>query len=223
MIKNRFKFITKLREKKFSEKDIELAMFAYDLAKSAHRNMLRDGGERFFEHPRALVYILLDEIGSTNINEVIKLLLHDVGEDTAMFGSIKDSYQQFVRSATFRLTRAFNTDVASGVIHLTKPEVDNLYFKNKADVMNFYIAELVKYPTDFLLKMIDRLHNLRSLVKSDLKKINKQVKETREVLLPAFESVMLARETNGTFWHRCKTLHVKILNELSQLDDVMAA
>ncbi len=52
--------------------------------------------------------------------------------------------------------------------------------------MEFYILDLTRKPKIFLLKMIDRLHNLRSLIKSDLNKIRKQVIETEEVLNPAF-------------------------------------
>lgn len=221
MEENRKKFIYKLQKNGFEQIDIDLAMYAYDLSKFAHRPQKRDGGERYFNHPRETAIILLDEIGTTDINEVIIQLLHDTGEDTGMFGNIIESYELFKRTAIFRLTKSFNVEVSHGVIVYTKPHVDGVYFKDKAYMIDFYITQLKDNPKIFLLKMLDRLHNLRSLPEINLTKVEKQIKETREVLLPAFESVIKLDIVSDDLYERGKKVQLKIFQELFKLEKVL--
>ena len=185
---NRATFLKRL-EGRFSEEEIENIDFAYDLAKEAHRTAVRDEGMRYFEHPRSGCLIMIDELGLYDRDLLISFLLHDVGEDTPMFGNVTKSYDVFVEKARLRLTKLFGEKVADTVIRLTKPSVENVRFNSKQETFDFYVKELAKNEDAVLLKMVDRLHNLRTLPSDKPEKIEKQLRETRDVLLPIFEAV----------------------------------
>lgn len=177
--------------KHFLQEDIDEIMFAYDVSKEAHRTHKRDTGERYFEHPRAGVLIILDELKWYDKDAIIAFLLHDTGEDTPLFGSNKTTYEEFVRIAKFRIERIFNEKVAKFVLALTKPFIDNVQFTNKKEVTEYYLNGLSEDLEISLLKKVDRLHNLRTSP-TDLDSIYKTrrtVKETIEVYLPLFKSI----------------------------------
>lgn len=188
VLENRETFLRRL-EGKFSPEDIENIDFAYDLAKEAHRTAVRDEGMRYFEHPRSGCLIMLDELDLYDRDLLISFLLHDVGEDTPMFGNITKSYDEFVFKARLRLVKLFGEKVADIVIRLTKPSVENIRFNSKQEAFDFYVKELAKNEDAVLLKMVDRLHNLRTLPQNRPEKIEKQIRETVEVFLPVFEAV----------------------------------
>lgn len=185
---NREAFFKRL-EGKFSKEEIASIDFAYDIAKEAHRPAFRDGGMRYFEHPRAGCLIMTDELGLYDRDLLISFLLHDVGEDTPMFGNITKSYDEFREKAQLRLKKVFGDKVADTVIRLTKPFIENIRFHNKQEVYDFYCEELKESEDAILLKMIDRLHNLRTLLTDNPEKIKKQIQETRDMYLPIFETV----------------------------------
>ncbi len=187
-LENRETFLKRL-EGKFSLDEIENIDFAYDLAKEAHRTAVRDEGMRYFEHPRSGCLIMIDELGLYDRDLLISFLLHDVGEDTPMFGNVTKSYDEFVMKARLRLNKLFGDKVAEIVIRLTKPSVENIRFNSKQEAFDFYVKELAKNEDAVLLKMVDRLHNLRTLPVNKPEKIEKQILETREVFLPIFEAV----------------------------------
>lgn len=173
----------------FTESDIRLIEYAYDLSKEAHRTHVRDSGERYFEHPRAGALILLDELGICDRDLIISFFLHDTGEDSPIFGNRITSYERFKKDFVFRLTALFGKRVAEITLKLTKPEVDGETFFTKEEVKEFYIGELQTDEDAILLKMVDRLHNLRTLSNCKKEKVLNQIKETEEVYLPIFSSI----------------------------------
>lgn len=188
MIENRLTFITRLVHH-LSQQDIDLVMFAYDLSKEAHRTQKRQKGGRYFEHPRAGCIILMDELGVYEPALLISFLLHDVGEDTPLFGNVTDGYAEFIRTAQFRIARIFGDHIADTVIRLTKPHVDEFTkdFTSKSQMMQHYLTELAKNEDSLVGKAIDRLHNLRS-PSPKIGWAEKQIQETREFLLPLFKT-----------------------------------
>lgn len=185
---NRETFLKRL-EGKFSPEQIENIDFAYDIAKESHRPQSRESGERYFEHPRAGCLIMLDELEFYDYDSLVSFLLHDTGEDTPIWGNITDSYDTFVKKARLRLMRVFNEKIADTVIRLTKPSVDNKKFHTKDQAFEFYINQLQESEDALLGKMVDRLHNLRSLAGNKPEKIQKQIKETEEVYVPLFKTI----------------------------------
>lgn len=159
-IENRQTFLDRLQGH-FSQTDIDLIEFAYDLAKEAHRTQKRDRGGRYFEHPRAGCIIMMDELGLYDKDMLIAFLFHDVGEDTPLLGNRNEYYDDFISKAKFRLGLLFGDKVADIVIRLTKPEIDEKRFFSKEETTTYYNSELLKSEEAIVGKEIDRLHNLR--------------------------------------------------------------
>lgn len=181
-------FLGRLTDK-FEEKDIGLIEFAYDMSKEAHRTQSRDGGLRYFEHPRAGCLILMDELGVYDPDLLVAFLLHDVGEDTPLLGNRKLSYEKFAATLGARVSPIFGSRVADTVLRLTKPAVGTASFMTKGEAFQFYIGELKKSEDAIILKMVDRLHNLRSLPLHKPSWIKKQIEETESVYMPIFTAL----------------------------------
>lgn len=171
-----------------SETDQKLIDFAYDIAKESHRPQQRDGGERYFEHVRAVAIVLMDECKLIEPDLIIAALLHDSIEDSATFGNAKLAYTFWKAVARFRIAKAFNEHVAQIVITLTKPKVDGDEINTKEQSREIYFQNLRKAEPDALLiKMCDRLHNLRSLAGTTQEKRDRIIKETEEIYYPLLE------------------------------------
>ncbi|MFA5933626.1 MAG: hypothetical protein WC795_00140 [Candidatus Paceibacterota bacterium] len=225
----RASFLARL-ENRFSKVDIQRIMFAYDIAKEAHRPAKRDSGERYFDHPRALAIIAMDELGWYDANMLCGLLLHDTGEDTPIWGNITKSYDAWLESATYRLQKSFSPTVANYVIRLTKPFPDGIRFKNKDEAFDFYIkynlfgngshiSSVLFNASVIFLKMIDRLHNLRSLQAGMEPKIRKTIKETEEVYMKDFEITAKCELLSDVQKADAQKLLTLIKQELKNLKD----
>ena len=185
--------------KKFTNLDRReflLIDWAYDLAKLAHRGQVRDSGERYFEHVRRVALILADICHITDYRIICMALLHDVGEDTVGLGNRKvwlpydnqTAYDQWMEVAYFRLQQ-FGDFVAKGVIALTKPDKGDPFFGSRENAHRFYMDRLWDEDTPpevVLVKMADRLDNLRSLVGNTEAKQQKTVLETRADYIDLF-------------------------------------
>ena len=214
MIENRQTFIERLKRHSASSFDVDMIMLAYDVSKEAHRTRTRDSGERYFEHPRALVIIALDELGWYDRDVICALFLHDAGEDSPIFGNRTAGWDSFVSTATYRISRMFNENVAEIVIALTKPEVDGIRFFVKKETGEYYLSNIMKEEKVLRCKAIDRLHNLRTSGSDTLaviKKSKRTLEETKEVYLPLF------RKINGVDGVKEKLLH-KITTECKRLE-----
>jgi len=216
-IENRENFKKRLQGN-FIPEEIDEIMFAYDLSKEAHRTHKRDSGERYFEHPRAGAIIILDELGWYDKNALIAFLLHDTGEDSPIFGSNKLTYEEFARTLKWRVGKIFDSEVVELIVLLTKPFIDNVQFKTKEESQKHYLGELQKNPKALLLKMVDRLHNLRSLKDCDFEKVEKIYKETESVYLKIFLS--LANKTEWEHNNKTTTLLKKIKEKMSVIKKI---
>lgn len=131
----------------------------------------------------------------------IAFLLHDVGEDTTLFGDRNTlPWWKFVAICTNRVSRLFGPRVAELVVTMTKPGKIDGGWETKDEMMKTYLGKLSGDYHAILLKMIDRLHNLNSLPQDDPKRIEKQVAETRDLLIPMFKKGidMATKAGNGS-------------------------
>jgi GTP pyrophosphokinase len=193
---NRKTFNGRLR--KFSKNEQKNIEWAYDLAKESHRTQVRQNGERYFEHARGVALIILDEFKIKDSDMVIAALLHDVGEDTPTLGPIL--YSKWKQTATYRLTRNFNNDVAKMIIALTKARIDGKEIKNKKQMYKMYYSGLHKANTKTkLVKLADRLYNLRTMSDLPKEKIEKNIKETNEIYLPIFKNIKGIYKTQANY------------------------
>lgn len=148
-----------------SQKDLENIEDAYTLSKYGHRNQLRDQGMRYFEHPKEVALILVDELGIYDSEMIIMALLHDIIEDT------------FILSA-HGLKKLFGDRVLEGLGYLTKVDTVQHYIERMEECSDMGVI---------IVKFADRLHNLRTLDGVTKEKKERKLKETRELYLPLLE------------------------------------
>lgn len=145
---------------------------AYDYAKDAFRGKSREGGERYFEHVRAVTLILIDYLRVKDYRIIIAAILHDLVED--------------VPSWTIdRVRRDFGDYVALLVEYLSKPPKS---FGTKAERDRAYHGRFRAAPREFFLpKLADRWHNTLTLGACPKEKRERKLAETREHYLPYAE------------------------------------
>lgn len=130
------------------KEDSQAIRKAYETAVQAHREQRRKSGEPYILHPIAVARICAEEIG-LGPTAIVAALLHDVVEDTDLtLGDIQ---------------RDFGERVARIVDGLTK--LDDVYKLESAQAENFkkVLSTLVDDVRVVLIKMADRLHNMRTL------------------------------------------------------------
>lgn len=215
--RNRFLFEQKLSS--FDQYGHRKIMFAYTLAKAALKTQQRESGERSFEHAREVALILLSElkkvngVGITDPDIIEAALLHDTLEDTSIFGSsyalrpLSDdedtefrqiTYSEWKEEVYWNISEAFSPKVAEMVLGVTKPKPDGAELPTQEDADQMYIEGLKEaLPDTILIKMPDRLHNLRTLLASTPEKQARKIKETEEIYFPIFEQArdVYPRET----------------------------
>lgn len=130
------------------EEDLERIKKAYDLAREAHKNQKRVSGEPYILHPIQVATIAAEEL-ELAANPVIATFLHDVVEDTEY--TIDD------------IRERFGDDVAFLVDVVTKKKKEK--YDNTKQIDNYkQILDSVNYDVRALLvKISDRLHNMRTL------------------------------------------------------------
>ena len=129
----------------------KLIIKAFEIANNAHWGVRRKSGEPYMTHPLAVAQITVDEIG-LGVKSVCAALLHDVVEDTDM--TVED------------LKVIFGEKIATMVDGLTKMKnVGEVAQTNSEQALNFkkMIYTLSDDVRVILIKLADRLHNMRTL------------------------------------------------------------
>lgn len=148
-----------------NEDDWNVVHKAFFLAKEAHKGVRRRSGEPYILHPLAVAQIVVDEIG-LGVKSVAAALLHDVVEDTDY--TVED------------ISRLFGPKIASMVDGLTKMAG---VFNSDASAQAEYFRKVLLTLSDdlrvILIKIADRLHNMRTLGSMPAAK---QIKITSETI-----------------------------------------
>lgn len=161
---SRDEFFAKVYEL-FNEDEVEGIGAAYEFSKAGHYKQERDDGSRYFDHPKTVAWILMTEFGITDWEIIVDALLHDMKEDTYLL-----THQ--------RLIINFGINVAHDVEALTKrPEEKN-------DISHYIARVKARGFRTIIVKLADRLHNLRTLGPCTENKRRDTVMETLEFLLP---------------------------------------
>ena len=147
------------------EEDWNFIKRAFFLAKEAHQGVRRRSGEPYFLHPIAVAQIVVDEIG-LGVKSVVASLLHDVVEDTDY--------------TTEDMEHIFGHKIATMVDGLTKMSgVFNADTSRQAEYFRKVLLTLSDDVRVILIKIADRLHNMRTLGSMPQ---NKQIKITGETI-----------------------------------------
>ncbi len=157
---------------KITPSDIGRLDYAYDIAKYGHRNQFRESGARYFEHVRATAIILVDELGITDVELIMAALLHDMLEDSFLL-------------TPDRIKITFGERVSELVSIVTKPKKSEQRFSSTHERHQWYFEQIrASNPEVKILKLADRLQNVRALSSCSPEKQRRKITETREVYLP---------------------------------------
>lgn len=150
--------------------DIELIGRAYDVAAKMHEGQLRKSGEPYLIHPMAVVKILA-ELGMDE-DTLVAGLLHDVVEDTEYTNE--------------QLRQEFGEEVELLVDGVTK--IGSLQYENKeerqAETLRKMFLAMSKDIRVLIIKLADRLHNLRTINYMTPNKIVEKCSETLDIYAP---------------------------------------
>ncbi|HAW05085.1 MAG TPA: RelA/SpoT family protein [Saprospirales bacterium] len=154
---------------KLSGDDLTHLKRAYEMAVHGHRFQRRKSGEPYILHPIEVARIAFEEMG-LGPTAIICAILHDVVEDTEY--TLED------------ITKGFNPKVVKIVDGLTK--LDGLYNVESLQAENFkkVLSTLVEDVRVILIKMCDRIHNLRTIGSMPRHKQLKIAAETSYIYIP---------------------------------------
>lgn len=192
-------------EQRISIEDMQRVRDAYALAAEAHKEQRRKTGEPYIMHPIAVARIVAEEL-ELGANPVIAAFLHDVVEDT-------DYTIEEIRER-------FGDDVAFLVGVVTKQKKDKYEQSKQVDNYRQILASVQYDVRAILIKLADRLHNMRTL---DSMRSDKQMKiagETDYFYAPLANRLGLyhikSELENLSFRYRCPREYAEIealLNE----------
>jgi GTP diphosphokinase / guanosine-3',5'-bis(diphosphate) 3'-diphosphatase len=150
--------------------DPALILAAYGVASDAHREQTRRSGEAYISHPIAVATIVAG-LGLDNVT-IAAALLHDAVEDTGV--SLED------------IGERFGDDVATIVDGVTK--LDRLHFDSKeaqqAATMRKMLVAMAKDWRVLIIKLADRLHNMRTIAAMPAWKQKRTAQETLDIYAP---------------------------------------
>src|SRR5687767_4483607 len=165
LILREYRALLRVLKPKLKPGDKELIRRAFEMAADAHKTMRRKSGEPYILHPRAVAQICVEEIG-LGVRSTICALLHDTVEDTDI--TLDD------------VQREFGSEIAKIVDGLTKiSNVIDVNASQQAENFKKILLTLTDDPRVILIKLADRLHNMRTL---DSMKHDKQLKVSSETV-----------------------------------------
>jgi guanosine-3',5'-bis(diphosphate) 3'-pyrophosphohydrolase len=165
LILREYRALLRALKPKLKTADKEVIRNAFEMAAEAHKTMRRKSGEPYILHPLAVSRICVEEIG-LGIRSSICALLHDTVEDTDI--GLED------------IEREFGNEIARIVDGLTKiSNVIDVNASQQAENFKKILLTLTDDPRVILIKLADRLHNMRTL---DSMKREKQLKIASETV-----------------------------------------
>ncbi|WP_276132091.1 RelA/SpoT family protein [Polluticoccus soli] len=172
LILREYRALLRALKQRLKKGDKPLLRRAFEMSVDAHRDMRRKSGEPYILHPLAVARIVVEEVG-LGVTSAICALLHDVVEDTEI--TLED------------ITREFGANYAKIIDGLTKiSNVVDLKADTTAQAENFrkILLTLADDPRVILIKIGDRLHNMRTLESMSREKQLKISSETTYIYSP---------------------------------------
>ncbi|GAB1372194.1 bifunctional (p)ppGpp synthetase/guanosine-3',5'-bis(diphosphate) 3'-pyrophosphohydrolase [Candidatus Kapaibacterium sp.] len=146
---------------------------AYMMCLDAHENKLRKSGEPYYTHPLEVARIVMSEIPLDDVS-VISALLHDVLDEGDNF-KLKDIRSEFGNDIA---------DIVDGIHKIEHIENKNDDIANQADNYRKLLLSLFKDIRIILIKLADRLHNMRTLEYLKESSQKKLAQETLDIYAP---------------------------------------
>ena len=173
------RLIEKIKHYHPSADDLRIIDKAYNFAKKSHGDQKRKSGEPYIIHPLHTALILADlELDK----ESIMAVLHDVMEDTAATREIM--IKEFGEEVT---------DLVDGVTKLTKLDYDVDKVEQQAENLRKMFLAMAKDIRVILIKLADRLHNMRTLMYMTPEKQKEKSKETMDIYAPIADRLGISK------------------------------
>ncbi len=172
IILRQYRSLLRALKQRLKKGDKDNVRRAFEIAVDAHKDMRRKSGEPYILHPLAVAQIVVEEIG-LGVTSTICALLHDVVEDTEL--TLED------------IEREFGASYARIIDGLTKiSNVVDLKSDTTIQAENFrkILLTLADDPRVILIKLADRLHNMRTLDSMAREKQLKISSETTYIYSP---------------------------------------
>ena len=160
--------------------DISLIEKAYRVADDAHKDQHRKSGEPYIIHPLCVAEILVDL--EMDKETIAAGLLHDVVEDTSM--------------STEDITEQFGSEVAhlvDGVTKLSKLQYQGNKIEFQADNLRKMFLAMAKDIRVIIIKLADRLHNMRTLKFQPVEKQKEIARETLDIYAPIAQRLGISK------------------------------
>lgn len=170
LILKEYRALLRALRKNVSPQEKKLVRRAFELAMESHKNMRRKSGEPYVLHPIAVARIVAEEMG-LDATSIVCALLHDVVEDTEV--------------TLEEIERSFNKEVSKIVDGLTK--ISGIFDLNSSIQAENFRKLLLTLNDDIrviLIKLADRLHNMRTLESLKREKQLKIASETMYLYAP---------------------------------------
>ena len=151
------------------EKDLRLLRAAYEMAVEAHKEQRRKTGEPYITHPIEVARICVEEIG-LGPTAAVCALLHDVVEDTNV--TLKEIHNQFGDRVALIVDGLTKLD---GLHNSESPQAENLSKVLRTMLIDVRVV---------LIKLADRLHNMRTIRSMSDKSQKKIAAETTYIYAP---------------------------------------
>ncbi|HOZ82265.1 MAG TPA: bifunctional (p)ppGpp synthetase/guanosine-3',5'-bis(diphosphate) 3'-pyrophosphohydrolase [Bacteroidia bacterium] len=149
-ISKRYRHLLRACKSDLDKKDKKLIRLAFDTALEAHKEMRRKSGEPYIYHPIAVAQIVAEEIGLRSAIPVVCALLHDTVEDTYLtLEDIRDLFGPVAEKIIDGLTK-----IAGVFDHSSSLQAEN--FRKMLLTLSVDVRVI-------LIKLADRLHNMRTL------------------------------------------------------------
>ena len=162
--------LNNLKNLNYKQSDIDMVIKAYHKAESLHSGQIRESGEPYIIHPLNVAYILSEE--KCDAATICAGLLHDTLEDTVY------TKQDIIDD--------FGEEIANLVDGVTK--LKKLDFSSKSEQNDANISKLIdgftKDPRIIVIKLADRLHNMRTLKYKNILKQKENAMETINLFSP---------------------------------------
>jgi len=160
--------------------DLSMIEKAYTVARDQHKDQKRKSGEPYIIHPLCVAIILADL--QMDKETIVAGLLHDVVEDTGM--------------TLDEVSETFNPDVAllvDGVTKLTQLNLNTDKVEMQAENLRKMFVSMAKDIRVIIIKLADRLHNLRTLEYQTPEKQREKARESLEIYSPLAERLGISK------------------------------
>lgn len=171
MILREYRSLLRALKSRLKKGDKELVRRAFEIAAEAHQHMRRKSGEPYIFHPLAVAKIVVEEI-SLGVTSVICALLHDTVEDTEV--TLQEIEMEFGNNCS---------KIVEGLTKISNV-VETKNTTQQAENFKKILLTLADDPRVILIKIADRLHNMRTLDSMSRDKQLKIASETTFLYAP---------------------------------------